>query len=88
MDTTELKENPLEAQCFYIREWSYDRKMLEGIVKAEEVVIDGIKMYNPFRAYCSLARDKPEDFRQVCPAWLKCSYANGETRDVKPKNAE
>ncbi|MBW2978371.1 hypothetical protein KY331_06000 [Candidatus Woesearchaeota archaeon] len=88
MDTSQLKENPLMANCFFINQWSYDRHILEGIVKAEEVIVDGKTWYDPHRAYCSMAKEKPEDFRQACPNWVNCPYVNGEARDVKPGNAE
>lgn len=83
-----LEENPIAVNCFYIDKWTYDRSILELLVKAEEVIVNGKTFYTPYSAYCSLARNKPDNFREICPNWVECLYSNGQIRDINPESVE
>lgn len=85
MDPTKLEEVPLAADCVRIRNWTLDRDILKRVIKSEIVEVRGKTFYTPFRAYCSIARNRPNDFLEACPD-LNCPYVNGETLNVKPES--
>jgi len=88
MEKSQLKDNPLEAPCFFINQNASDPRVLTGIIKAEEVDVNGKKFYNPSLAFCLLARRKPDYFKEMCPNWQFCSYADGKSHDVNTTKLE
>lgn len=89
MDKSQLSETSKVALCAHFAKHGYvdlDRGV-EEVIHPEEVIINNRKFYNLSRAYCSLARELPEDFWDRCPNPRNCPYADGRAREVKVRNS-